>query len=97
MALSRSANQVIDTAESFKKLRMDPQRADNDQKASRKRLRNYSGTSDKGPSEIGATSLQKTKLLAPKCPLFRGSTVAKSEKAAQDKKLGLTIRLLYHA
>ena len=35
----------------------------------------YSGTSDKGPSEIGTTSLQKTKLLAPKCPLFRGSTV----------------------
>ena len=59
-----------------------------------------SGTSDKGPSEIGTTSLQRnlfqphantlvyyftseigttslqgTKLLAPKCPLFRGSTV----------------------
>ena len=26
-------------------------------------------------SEIGTTSLQGTKLLAPKCPLFRGSTV----------------------
>ena len=26
----------------------------------------YSGTSDKGPSEIGTTSLQRTKLLAPK-------------------------------
>ena len=35
----------------------------------------YSGTSDKGPSEIGTTSLQGTKLLAPKCPLFGGSTV----------------------
>ena len=30
----------------------------------------YSGTSDKGPSEIGTTSLQGTKLLVPKCPLF---------------------------
>ena len=32
----------------------------------------YSGTSDKGPSEIGTTwtSLQGTKLLPPKCPLF---------------------------
>ena len=35
----------------------------------------YSGTSDKGPSEIGTASLQGTKLLAPKCPLFGGSTV----------------------
>ena len=35
----------------------------------------YSGTSDKGPSEIGTTSLQRTTLLAPKCPLFGGSTV----------------------
>ena len=33
-----------------------------------------SGTSDKG-SEIGTTSLQRTKLLAPRCPLFGGSTV----------------------
>ena len=34
-------------------------------------------TSDKGPgpSVIGMTSLQRTKLLAPKCPLFGGSTV----------------------
>ena len=35
----------------------------------------YSGTSNKGHSEIGTTSLQGTKLLAPKCPLFGGSTV----------------------
>ena len=35
----------------------------------------YSGTSDKEPSEIGTTSLQGTKLLPPKCPLFGGSTV----------------------
>ena len=57
----------------------------------------YSGTSDKGPSEIGTTSIQRTlvaaplvyyftseigttslqgtKLLATKCPLFKGSTV----------------------
>ena len=35
----------------------------------------YSGTSDKGSSEIGTTSLQRTKLSAPKCPLFRGFTV----------------------
>ena len=27
------------------------------------------------PSEIGTTSLQGTKLLTPKCPLFGGSTV----------------------
>ena len=29
-------------------------------------------------SEIGTTSLQGTKLLAPKCPLFRGFTVLRS-------------------
>ena len=29
-------------------------------------------------SEIGTTSLQGTKLLAPKCPLFGGSTVLRS-------------------
>ena len=40
----------------------------------------YSGTSDKGPSEIGTTSLQGTKLLAPKCPLFGGSTVFPCER-----------------
>ena len=63
----------------------------------------YSGTSDKGPSEIGTTSLytcfdphantvvyyftseigttslQGTKLLAPKCPLFGGFTVHSTE------------------
>ena len=38
----------------------------------------YSGTSDKGPSEIGTTSLQGTKLLPPKCPLFGGSTVVQN-------------------
>ena len=32
-------------------------------------ISHYGGTSNKGPSEIG------TKLLAPKCPLFRGSTL----------------------
>ena len=36
----------------------------------------YSGTSDKGPSEIGTTSLQGTKLLAPKYPFFIGSTLS---------------------
>ena len=35
----------------------------------------YSGTSDKGSSEIETTSLHGTKLSAPKCPLFGGSTV----------------------
>ena len=40
----------------------------------------YSGTSDKGPAEVGTTSLQGTKLLAPKCPLFRGSTVVEQRR-----------------
>ena len=33
-------------------------------------------------SEIGTTSLQGTKLLAPKCPLFGGSTVLCSSNSS---------------
>ena len=41
-------------------------------------------------SEIGTTSLQGTKLLAPKCPLFGGSTVegkgAEGKEKEREKK-----------
>ena len=54
-------------------------------------IRKYSGTSDKGPSEIGTTSLQGTKLLDPKCPLFRGSTVMYHGRVGSSRKSVLCV------
>ena len=48
-------------------------------------------------SEIGTTSLQGTKLLAPKCPLFGGSTSGTSDK--EPSEIGTTSlqgHLLWH-
>ena len=47
-------------------------------------------------SEIGTTSLQGTKLLAPKCPLFGGSTVEVCTIQSDNTTKLCTLLVLLH-